>query len=360
MNRARTRVLVVEDSLTVRRRLCEVLERDPELDVVGEAADGRQAIAQCDALRPDVITMDMMLPVMTGLAATEHIMAHRPTPILVVSSSTNRGELFQTYEALAAGAVDVMEKPRGDETDDEWERRFIGSVKLVSRIRVITHPRARLGALGAASGRLSARPPQAVWRPRRCSVIALGASTGGPGALVEVLRGLPRAFALPILLVLHIGEQFGSAFAEWLDAHTALDVRYAEQGQPIAASSGCVLIAPPGQHLVVRASRAQLTREPPRHSCRPSVDVLFESLADEYASEVAACLLTGMGTDGAGGLLRIRQAGGITIAQDEATCVVYGMPREAARLDAAERILPLREIGSALGELGQKRREGQR
>ncbi|MGH7093429.1 MAG: response regulator [Stellaceae bacterium] len=140
------RVLVVEDSLTVRRRLVEILAADPEITVVGEAGDGRTAIELCRERRPDVITMDMILPVMSGLAATEYVMAHCPTPILVVSASTNRGELFKTYDALAAGAVDVFDKPDGRDADGEWERRLVALVKLVARIRVITHPRARLAA----------------------------------------------------------------------------------------------------------------------------------------------------------------------------------------------------------------------
>src|ERR1700744_1082312 len=140
---ATIRVLVVADSSTMRARLCAVLEADPHLEVVGEAGDGKQAIALCEQLRPDVITMDMMLPVMSGLAAVEYIMAHCPTPILIVSASVNRGELFKTYEALAAGAVDVMDKPRGDDSDRQWERDFVAAVTLVARIRVITHLRAR-------------------------------------------------------------------------------------------------------------------------------------------------------------------------------------------------------------------------
>src|ERR1700726_4546675 len=141
----KTRVLVVEDSLTVRKRLLEILAADPEIELAGEAEDGKRAIEICKKIRPDLITMDMMLPVMTGLAATEYIMAHCPTPILVVSASTNRGELFRTYDALAAGAVDVLDKPLGNEPADEWERKLVSTVKLISRIKVITHPRAKLG-----------------------------------------------------------------------------------------------------------------------------------------------------------------------------------------------------------------------
>jgi two-component system, chemotaxis family, protein-glutamate methylesterase/glutaminase len=143
----KVRVLVAEDSLTVRKRLCEVFSADPGFELIGEACDGKQAIEMCRELRPDVMTMDMIMPVMSGLAATEYIMAHCPTPILVVSSSFNRGEMFKTYDALAAGAVDALEKPTGDEPEGSWERNLVAHVKLVAKIRVITHPRARLSGI---------------------------------------------------------------------------------------------------------------------------------------------------------------------------------------------------------------------
>jgi len=347
----RTRVLVVEDSLTVRKRLIEVLSSDDEIEVVGEAEDGKRGIELCLALRPDVITLDMMLPVMTGLAATEYIMAHCPTPILVVSASTNRGELFRTYEALSAGAVDVLEKPRGDEPDGTWEEGFLNQLKLVSRIRVITHLRGRQQSI-ASYMPLPVSPSSAGARER--TTVAIGASTGGPGAIVEVLRHLPADFQLPILLVLHIGEPFGMAFADWLDGQTQRPVAFAREGEPLAGVKGRVVMAPPDRHLAVRGGRLHLTQDPERHSCRPSVDVLFESVARELGAAAAACLLTGMGRDGAAGLLDIRRAGGLTIAQDEASSVVWGMPREAVLLDAAERVLPLQEIAPALAALGAK------
>jgi two-component system, chemotaxis family, protein-glutamate methylesterase/glutaminase len=342
-----TRVLIVEDSLTVRKRLREVLESDPDIAVIAEAADGKRAIELCRELRPDVVTLDMMLPVMSGLAATEYIMAHCPTPILIISSSTNRGELFKTYDALAAGAVDALDKPSGDEHDDEWARRIVDAVKLVSRIKVITHPRGRLASFGGASALDAAAPSDA----GTCRVMAIGASTGGPAAIVEVLKALPQQIGLPLLVVLHIGEPFGAAFADWLDAQTPHRVSYPRDGEPLTGVAGRVVMAPPGRHLVVSGDRLRLTSAPERHSCRPSVDVLFESIAREYAAAAAAVLLTGMGRDGAAGLLAIKQAGGFTIAQDEATSVVYGMPREAAVLGAASRILPLGEIGDALGSV---------
>lgn len=353
MNERRLRVLVVEDSLTVRRRLCDALSADPSMEVVGEAENGQRGIELCQALRPDVMTLDMHLPIMTGLSATEYIMAHCPTPILIVSASTNRGELFKTYDALAAGAVDVLEKPRGDDSDAGWDLRFRAAVRMVARIKVITHPRARLG--------LTARPAQpenrAAAAPRLPtvsgppSIIALGASTGGPSALVTVLKDLPPQLPLSILLVLHIDEPFGSAFAEWLSDQTPHAVRFALGGEPLESRTGRVLMAQPGRHLVVEGGRLHLNGGPERHSCRPSIDVLFESLARAAGPRCAAALLTGMGRDGASGLLELRRAGGVTIAQDEESSVVFGMPREAALLGAANHVLPLPAIGLFLANL---------
>ena len=346
----KTRVLVVDDSLTARKHLIEVLSSDPELEVAGEAEDGKRAIELCRALRPDVITLDMMLPVMGGVAVTEYVMAYFPTPILVVSASTNRGELYKTYDALAAGAVDVFEKPSGKDPDGVWERGLVESVKIVSRIRVITHIRGRLGQSPAASAGFASFNGSA-----QKSIIAIGGSTGGPAAIVEILRGLPASFPIPILLVIHIGEPFSAAFAQWLDGLSALRVRYADDGEnlPTFGQSGMVM-APPGFHMVVQRGRLRLTRDPERNSCRPSVDVLFESLATELGSQTAACLLTGMGRDGAAGLLALRHSGALTIAQDEASSVVFGMPREAIQIGAAVRVLALDRIASALSVLARE------
>jgi two-component system chemotaxis response regulator CheB len=347
---AKTRILVAEDSATVRGRLVEVLAGDPEIELVGEAEDGKRAIDLCREFRPHVITMDMMMPVMSGLAATEYIMAHCPTPILVVSASINRGELFKIYDALAAGAVDVLEKPNGDEASGIWEQRFVSTVKLVARIRVITHLRARLerprGVPPAAAPAQHTRAPSPA-----CSIVAIGASTGGPAAIVEVLRALPSRFDIPILVVLHMNEPFGTAFAEWLDGQVGLPVVKAQDRTPLASLRGQVVVAPGGRHLLVCEGRLRLTSDAERHSCRPSIDTLFESVAKEYGASTIACLLTGMGRDGARGLLRIREAGGLTIAQDEASSVVYGMPREAWLLGAATHVLALQDIGPRLAAM---------
>jgi two-component system chemotaxis response regulator CheB len=287
-------------------------------------------------------------------------MAHCPTPILIVSASTNRGELYKTYDALAAGAVDVLEKPRGDASDEGWPARFVSAVRLVAKIKVITHPRGRLDAARV-------RPPHPTPAPTSASVaeaagqqplkvIALGASTGGPSALVRVLRDLPAELGFSILLVLHIDEPFGSAFADWLSEQTVHPVRFATGHESLEAPHSRVLMAPPGRHLVVSGQHLALSDGPERHSCRPSVDVLFESLARSAPTRSAAALLTGMGRDGAAGLLALRNAGALTVAQDELSSVVYGMPREAALLGAPQRVLPLDEIGKFLAQTGQARR----
>lgn len=346
----RIRVLVVEDSLTVRKYLVNVLQGDRDLEVLAEAEDGKQAIELCSALRPDVISMDMMMPVMTGLAATERIMAYCPTPILVVSASTNRGEVFNTYDALSAGAVDVLEKPAGDDGNQPWEQAYLRAIKMVSRIKVITHPRARLANWGVTSGDGVMAPTGG--GPYRC--VAIGTSTGGPGAMVQLLRGLPANFPLPILLVIHIAAPFAMAMAEWLDTLSPLRVVTAVDGQLLPpVGQPRVILAPPDRHLVLRGNRLRTTADPERHFCRPSVDVLFESLAQEAGSVTIGCLLTGMGRDGAAGLLAIRRAGGSTLVQDEETSVVFGMPREAIALKAATSILPLEKMAPRLISLAQ-------
>ena len=353
----RTRVLVVDDSLTLRHHLVEVLNADPCLEVIGEAENGRVAIELCESLRPDVITLDMMMPVMSGLAVTEYVMAHFPTPILIVSASTNRGELYKTYDALAAGALDVIEKNARDEGHDTWERGLITAVKVAARVKVITHIRGKIGQLG----RIPANPlttsllHEASSNSGQGSVIAIGGSTGSPAAIVEILQGLPADFRIPILLVIHISVRFGAAFAEWLDGQTSLRVRYAQDGEllPALGNPG-VVMAPPGSHLIVQQGRLRLTSGYERNSCIPSIDVLFESLAQEMGDETTACLLTGMGKDGAAGLLALRRAGAMTMVQDEATSVVFGMPKEAIQIGAARRVLAVSQIAPALNMVARE------
>ena len=353
------RVLVVEDSITIRRYIVRVLEANG-MEVVGEAADGLSATQMCKALQPDMVTMDMILPGLSGLAATEQIMAFCPTPILIVSASVNRGEVFQTYEALAAGAVDVFDKVRSGEITSEWETRFVAAVRMTARIKVITHPRARLSQGRAfqpamdetANGTTSPSDMQA-------DLIALGASTGGPAAIAEILRKLPAGFPIPILIVLHISELFAFAFAEWLNTLSPIPARYAQDGELLPRpGKPQIILAPAGRHMVVESGMLRLRDSPERNSCRPSIDVLFESIARHEPLRASLLLLTGMGKDGAQGLLAGRQAGLDTIAQDEASSVIFGMPAEAIRLGAVKRVLPLQEIAPNLMELANLSKAG--
>lgn len=344
------RVLVVEDSDRLRTRIVEALSAEPAIEVLAQAVDGRAAIDLCRELRPDVVTMAVMLPGVTGLAATEQIMQHCPTPILIISAPSDASDVVNTFAALAAGAVDVLANPRPGSVDDvDWNRRLVSTVKMVARIQVITH----LGH--PVRPEVNHRAAQASLVPAQVagafSVVAIGASTGGPAAVATVLTDLPVAFALPVLLVVHVSDTFGPEIANWLKCVTGHAVRLAEHGESISQLGGQVIMGPPGQHLAVRNGRLVLNRDRERHSCRPSVDVLFESLADEFGPGVVACLLTGMGKDGAAGLLDVQRGGGMTIAQDEASSVVFGMPGEAARLGAAQHVLPVDQIGPMLGRL---------
>jgi two-component system chemotaxis response regulator CheB len=233
-------------------------------------------------------------------------------------------------------------------------------LSVAARVRVITHPRARLRRGGATSGALSttASAPNASNGQRATRLVAVGASTGGPAALATILGALPRDFPVPIVVVLHLSKLFAPAMAEWLDEQCALPVRYAADGDALPpAGRGAILMAPPDRHLVLAGRSLRLSDAPERHSCRPSVDTLFESVAAELRDQVGACLLTGMGKDGAAGLLAARRAGGHTIAQDEASSVVFGMPREAILLGAAEQVLPVDAIAAAILRWTDKRRE---
>jgi two-component system chemotaxis response regulator CheB len=335
----------------------EVLAEDPSFEIVGQAGDGIAAIRLCEREHPDVISLDMVMPAMSGLEVTRRIMSTRATPILVVSASVNRGEAFKTLDALQAGAVDVFEKTRINH-DTEWIEPFKSALRLVSRIRVVTRPKLRSANEFVPPSRSEVRD-ESTSMPLTPSVVALGASTGGPAALARILADLPPTFPIPVLIALHLGAAFSSPLVEWLGRQCALCVRMAVDGEPLPPPrpGSPVLIAPPDHHLLIDGGRVRLTLDPERHSCRPSVDVLFESLAVELGPRTVAGLLTGMGRDGAAGLLLLHQAHARTFAQDEASSAVFGMPKEAISLAAAETVLPLSQIGPYLIDMSLSRIE---
>ena len=349
MTRPRTRVLICEDSKTFAAALTRTLEHGGEIEVVGVRATAESAIADLQRLEPDLITMDIELPGMTGLEAVEQIMSIRPTPILVLSSHvSDKGDTAAA--ALAAGALDALAKDALSLRDPAAPAAaaFRRRVMLLSRARVIRHPRARLGP---RAGRVPLKPA------RRGAVVGICASTGGPQALATVLSAIPADYPVPILVVQHIAAGFTEGLARWLDGAVPLPVRLAEDGAPAKAG---VSIGPEGAHLVLQAGGSlSLDRKSPAGLHRPSADVLLSSIAANAKGAGIGVVLTGMGRDGAAGIEAIVQARGLTIAQDEETSAVYGMPREAAKR-GAELILPLDEIARVLMTVALERRRKSR
>ena len=326
------KVLIIDDSATIRRLLSLVLGSDPEICVVGEAEnpiEARELIKQTD---PDVLTLDVEMPKMDGIEFLRRLMRLRPTPVVMISTLTHKGS-EAALTALQLGAVDVFCKPRCAEIS-EWQG-------LVSMVK--TAARARVGQNAAVNPNL-APPSHGAWTGK---IVAIGASTGGVDALETVLSRFPTDCP-PTVIVQHMPELFLTSLATRLDAKYAPKIELAENGAPLRP--GSVLIAPGSDHhLNVGNShlRAELVGSDKVAGHRPSVDVLFGSLVPR-ADNVVATLLTGMGRDGADGMKCLRSRGAMTIAQNEATCVVYGMPRAAIELDAADKILPLTEIGDAI------------
>jgi two-component system, chemotaxis family, protein-glutamate methylesterase/glutaminase len=336
------RVLIADDSPLVRRILTDLLQQQGDIAVAGCARDGREAVELTLALKPDLVLMDLVMPELDGLEAIEEIMAGAPTPVLVLSAALDTSEVQSAFNAIKRGALDVMEKPAADVPGalDEFALRLAEKVRLLSRVRVIRHPRRRLRRQPEAAEAAAGPAP---------TILAIGASTGGPKAVMTLLKALPADFPGAVFVVQHIAEGFAAGFATWLDRECALKVKLAVDGERYGA--GEAVIAPDGRHLTVRDGRIRLSDEVPVNCCRPSIDVFFSSLADAPCMNVVGCLLTGMGKDGARGLLRLKQRGGTTLVQDEMSCAVFGMPKAAIEMQAVNRVLPLERMAAAIGEL---------
>jgi two-component system, chemotaxis family, protein-glutamate methylesterase/glutaminase len=336
-NGGRRRILICEDSRTYAAGLSRLLERENDLDVVGVCTTAEQAIARLDSLRPDLVTMDLELPGMSGVDAIGQIMSVLPVPILVLSGHVERRSTA-ALAALAAGALDALPKHELDleDPDGAAARALRARVKLLSGVKVIRHPRARLAKKRPVSGFV-----------RTAAAVGICASTGGPQALAAVLADLPRTFGVPVFVVQHIAPGFGDGFARWLDGEVPLPVRMAAAG-PMPSTG--IWIAPEGTHLLFTRTGLAFDEQTDAGPHRPSGDVLLRSLAAVAGRNAVGVILTGMGRDGADGLAEIARAGGLTIAQDEATSAVYGMPRVAAER-GAELVLPLDEIGARLQAL---------
>lgn len=344
------RVMIVEDSRTVRELLTHLIGCDPRLEVVAAVESGEEALRVLDAVCPDVISMDVRLPGMNGLEATQRIMARRPTPVVVVAGAVESDDLAVSLNALRAGALAVIEKPVGllHEDYEPVAARLCGQLVNMSQVKVIRH-RIDRGLRFGASEAAVVRPPPAPLPRRLFRALGVAASTGGPGALTRLFTDLPRDLPVPVFVVQHITPSFLDGFATWLADTTRWPVRLAADGENPRA--GTVYLAPADRHLRVQAGKLRTDAGEPVCFQRPSGTVLLRSMAAAYGPGALGVVLTGMGDDGADGLSEIRAAGGYTIAEDESTAVVYGMPAAAVRLGAACESLPLTEIGARVVEL---------
>lgn len=344
MTQRRIRVVIADDSLVVRELLAQILGSDPDIEVVGSAHDGQEAVEMVARLRPDLVTMDIHMPKMDGLEATSQIMAYTPTPILVVSSSVHGPGMGRAFDALASGALDVMKKvePKDWEDLQHLGRDLIRRVKVLSRVKVITHIAGRKRTTrGAKAG-----PPLPSHGPKGVALVAIGSSTGGPSALMTVLGGLPEELPVPVLITQHIAEGFIPGLVEWLDGGCAIAVREAGDGE--APAPGTAYLAPTGLNLEFDGSTMHFSQPNRGQLYIPSADTLFSSVARSLQARGLGVILTGMGSDGAAGLKEMHDAGASTIAQDEKTSTVYGMPKAAADIGAAGEVLPIESVASGI------------
>ena len=337
MKDKRITVVIAEDSIFTQKLLVRILESDPDIEVVGVAKNGREAVEMVRDLKPDIVTMDIRMPVMDGFQATQRIMTETPTPILVISSSVSSDDLKISFNAIQAGALEIIEKPQGSLQSDYREigSDIIRRVKMISEIKVFRHLSPRL------------REPTSSPVEKRGGgpgerVVAIGASTGGPSALHTIMREVPDDFPAAIFVTQHISEGFGDGCVEWLNRTASLKVKVAEDQEPI--EKGVVYFAPDRGLLEIQGRRRIRIRRAATSEERLNIDCMMKSLALNFGARMVGILLTGMGSDGVLGLRSIKERGGRTIVQNEETSIVFGMPRAAIEAGVADQVLPLDEI----------------
>jgi two-component system chemotaxis response regulator CheB len=342
----KVRVLVVDDSAVMRKMIPDMLEADPSIEVVGTAMDGTFCLKKIEELKPNVVTLDLQMPGMNGIDTLKEIMRWHPVPVIVVSSHSTEGASI-TLKALGLGAVDFVTKPQDASAHKEMATVLIAKIRAAADCKVV-----RPGTLrGAPAPAEKISTGKAV--PPASKLVAIGISTGGPQALEFLLAQLPPDFSGAIVVVQHMPEGFTDMFARRLDELCSLRVKEAQSGDMLQA--GRVLVCPGSRHIKVKrlamGDVVMLNEEPRVNGHRPSVDVLFHSVAEEFGSHAVAVLMTGMGDDGAEGLGAVKKAGGMTIAQSEESCVVFGMPRVAIERGYAMRVVALDVLSSTLQAL---------
>lgn len=348
-------VLIVDDSAVVRQLLEFIMGSDPEIMVIGTARDGEEAVRFMEQKKPDLITMDINMPRMDGFEATRRIMETTPVPIIIVTGSENIHEIATSFRAMEAGAVAILARPKGvGHSDFETSAKaLVEAVKTYAEIRVVRrYPRKE----GQPSMRTSLKAKMKVESKKEClRVIAIGASTGGPVVLQTLLSGLKNAIPVPVLVVQHMTDGFGEGFVEWLRETTGFPVHIASDGEPLLP--GHAYIARDGHQMgVAPGDRIRLAPDPAENGVRPSVSFLFRSVREVYGDMAIAILLTGMGRDGADELRLLKDAGAVTIVQDEQSSVVHGMPGEAIKLGAAMYVLSPEKIVDVVKEIANNGR----
>lgn len=345
------RVLVVEDSTVERELLIRIISSDPEITIVGVATDGEAAVRAAARLKPDVITMDICMPKFDGIEATRRIMQLCPTRIIVVTNSFNASDAYKSFQAIEAGALITVLKPAALTHPDHKKQAdiLINDIKLMSEIKVIRRF-SKTQALGTDSPDMQQANPAY----GNIRLVAIGASTGGPAVIAKILTGLPKDYPFPIVIVQHMTSGFIESFASWLALVSQFTVRVAAHGEEL--KPGIAYVGPDDYHIVVDGhNRVALTKEKPINSLRPSVGLLFKSVADNLGNQAAGVLLTGMGSDGAHELKRMKDRGALTIIQNSESCVVFGMPGEAYRIGAAKYVLDPDSIIELLRGLKDRR-----
>lgn len=376
------KILIAEDSPTVTMILQKIFATDDDCQVIGVAKNGREAVEKVQILRPDIVTMDIRMPVMDGFEATKQIMQTAPTPILVISASVGKDDLNIAFNAIRAGALDIVEKPKGNlAMDYEYiGRDLIKKVKILSGVKVFHHIGGAKNKTSDAKSNdktdtLSVRQPrvpapaaevpsvkETLWRepltpksvyPKLLSpvktpeVIAIASSTGGPSALLKLLKTLPAGFPVPVVIVQHICEGFGQGFVEWLNKECGMNVKTADRGEEL--QPGTIYVAPDGFHLFIDSGKiVRLSKSMPVNGLRPNATLMMESVAKVFGAASIGIVLTGMGRDGADGAKAIKEAGGFTMAQNAESCVVFGMPKETIELGVVDKILPPEKMTAEL------------
>lgn len=335
------RVLIADDSTLVRGVLRDLLQARG-VEVVGEARDGEEAVQLARALRPDLVLLDLLMPRLDGVGATRAIMREAPTRILLVSAMVRDDQVGLALEAIQAGALDMMAKPR----DLVAGSAITFGQELLDRIGI-------LAGIPISTRRVRARPSLAPPCPGPIRCVAIGASTGGPRALVRILSELPRDMPAGVLIVQHVAAGFADGMARWLSSESRLEVRLARGGEQL--EPGVALLAPDSRHMVLRKGVLRLNDEPPVNACKPSIDITFQAVASTFAGAALGVVLTGMGSDGALGAVALKQAGATVFAQDERTSAIFGMPRATIELGVVDRVLPIDAMAEAIASLCRDR-----